>query len=207
VRGLRSIGTAAALCGLGGLLVLLGASLPWAQLDLNSSPLTPGGVPESTFSFSSREVGYDAVPALGIVALAGAGALLAVGGARRRVVAAGMVAAGGAVALLCLRYQADSSLADIESRALGSRVGGYVIAGGGPTDAGYGALAATGGGLLVATAGVLGLTARSRKGLSRRFAAPTAATEAGPAAGDDDGTDIWNAIDRGEDPTEGFTQP
>jgi uncharacterized membrane protein (TIGR02234 family) len=210
VTRLRSIGPAAALCVAGALVVLLGASLPWLEIESSASPLIDGAPTLRAARLASRDVGLDAVPALGLVALAGAGALLAVRGVVRRVVAGLLVAAALTVVVLTLRFREGASMADVEPRALGGRVGGYVTMTLPDTSlpARHGSLVALAGAVLLGVGGVVALGATDGRGLGSRFDSPTAAAApAGPADVSEDGTDAWNAIDRGEDPTTGFTKP
>ncbi|HEY7222752.1 MAG TPA: Trp biosynthesis-associated membrane protein [Micromonosporaceae bacterium] len=155
-------------------LVLLAASRAWSRETVaKPPPLSPQLIVHTGASLAP------ALPALGLVALAGAGGLLATRGAARRAVGALLVAAGVGILALAIR----------------------VLAAGG-VGAGWPALVLVGA-VLVAAAGVLAVRdgARwpvmgSRYGRATRNAAP-----ASPARSSAGTVELWDAIERGEDPT------
>jgi len=215
VSRVLSIRVAVVMCALAALLILLGASLPWGEVPVPESFLAATPKAGRAATFPAREVGEAGVPALGLVALAGAGALLAASGATRRLIAALLGVAGLGVAFLVLRFRSGASLAAVDLDAISRRMPLPFGLGDGRLTAGYGTLVALAGAVLLVVGAVLAASAPVGRGLGARFdaptaaAAPTAPAAAAPTTPADtaaDGTDAWNAIDRGEDPTEGFTQ-
>jgi hypothetical protein len=163
LTGRRGLAVAVLLCAAGAGLVLLAASRGWA---VEVTP-RPAPLPELRTSRSGGDL-RPWLPALGWVALAGAGALLATRSALRRVVGGLLVLAGAGAAVAALTV---------------SGVG-----------AGWPLLAAAGG-LAVAAAGALTIAR------GRRWPAMGARYER--AAVTRPGTDgMWDALDRGEDPTD-----
>lgn len=193
---------AALLCVLGAFLVLVGVGNDWVVVGVAGNPLLP-----------ARELGVsgaDLAPglrALGIVGLAGVPALAATRG-RGRVV----------VGLLLLAVGLGLLVAVVRLELTGLRLGGRALvsdavreAGGAQGESfdltGWSVVTALGG-LVLALAGLL-VTARGRswEALGRRYDVPAAgaATPSGeePAAE----RDLWEALDRGEDPTRGADPP
>jgi uncharacterized membrane protein (TIGR02234 family) len=172
-------------CLAGALLMWLGGSEGWVCADYGSR--TVAGTTSECVSAGTagRPVG-----SLVLVALAGAGALLAVRGAARRVVGVLLLGvAAGAVAAVV------ATAADVAGAAQRGATPTGVVTG---ATIGLGAVVAGVGGVLLLASSVLILVAGpSWPALSRRFDAP----EARRADGSDSG-DAWSALDRGEDPTD-----
>lgn len=175
--------TACLLTGLGGLLMLFAAGRTWASATITQPPLPPRrlAVTGGDLAASAR--------ALGLVALAGVAALVALHG-RARVLGGLVLSAAGLAAALAF----GASSADGVRRAdevAAQRDTGAAVTVSGRTGWPYGYLA---GGLAVFAAGSLTI-ARSRRWphLGSRYEA--AATRPGSA-------DPWSALDRGEDPTQ-----
>jgi hypothetical protein len=168
LTGRRGLVVAVLLCAAGAGLVLLAASRGWAvEVTQRPSPL-----PELRVSRSGGDL-RPWLPALGWVALAGAGALLATRSALRRVVGGLLVLAGAGAAVAAMT------------------VPGVGVGAGWP-------LLAAAGGLAVVAAGVL-TTARG----GRAWPAMGARYERATSSATRPGTDgMWDALDRGEDPTD-----
>jgi LPXTG-motif cell wall-anchored protein len=154
---------AAVTCAIGAGLALFAVSRTWTDVvTVRPAPLPP------VHELKTGSALMPWLPALGLVALAGAGALLATRGLVR--------AAVGVLLLLC----------------------GFGLVAGAAARLPAGWPVATAlGGLLVAGAGGLTL-ARGRRwpGLGTRYDRP-----AGAARAPETGTELWDALDRGDDPT------
>jgi hypothetical protein len=164
-----------------------------------TSTISAAGLPARTYVVTAG----DAAPATGaaaLVALAGLGAVLATAGRWRQAVGAVVLAAGlGVVAGAALAGPAvDDALRDEVAAAPGGNA---------PATADRALAALTGGGWRwAALAGGLGVTAvgaatvlRGHRwpAMGRRYQAPVPA----PAGRPRDETDLWQALDRGHDPT------
>jgi uncharacterized membrane protein (TIGR02234 family) len=189
----------------GAAVVLLSTSRPWAH-----AVVAVGGSPQApqTVDLSGRAV-TPLVAALGVVALAAIVALLATRSAAR-IVMGGLVAIVGA---LIIGSTALTSAADVRTgSALRDRVSTAAL-----RDARISVElrawrhVAAGGGLLIVAAGLIAAArGRSWAGMGRRFDAPTAAATTptttpatSPAARQEKpaDSDLWDQLERGEDPT------
>lgn len=166
LSGRRGLATTAVACAVGAALVLLAATRSWQSLEtIQPAPLPPLKVERTGTEIAPW------LPALGIVALAGAGALLATRAAARLAVGILLVVAGAGVTV--------ASLVTLDDDV---RVAWPLLC----------AL----GGLVVLAAGVVTVrVGRSWPGMGSRYEAP-ARRRPGQ-------TDLWDALDRGEDPTTG----
>ena len=188
---------AALLCVAGAFVVLVGAGREWVLVDVVGSPLLP-----------DRQVavdGADLAPglrALGLVGLAGVPALAASRGRGRLLV--GLVVLLTALGVLAVTARLlASGLGDLALLTTAVRDAGT------PDGAGTEATAwpyVTGlGGLLLAAGGLLVMVRGPRwAALGRRYEAPAPApAPEGPAtaSGAVAERDLWEALDRGEDPT------
>ena len=208
----RELGAAVLLCLVGACVVLVGAGRTWTSVDLPAGPLTGGravGVP-----------GADLVPgvgALGLVGLAGVVALLAT----RRT---GRLVLGGLLLLAGAGVVAGVVVPDLTAATLGSAQ----VAGAGPVAASAVGVTAWPwvtalGGAAVALAGLLTvLRGASWPGMGQRYEAPAARTPRPDVAGAPaqaalgelppngaapnetalSEAALWEALDRGEDPTD-----
>jgi uncharacterized membrane protein (TIGR02234 family) len=185
VTGRSGLRTAVLLCLLGAFLVLVAAGRAWVSVDVPASPLAEARTDAHT--------GTDLVPglsALGLVGLAGVVALAATRRTGRVLVGAVLVATGGGVVASVLSVVSTAFAEELPDQ---------------PTDAvatftAWSAPTALGGVLLVA-AGVL-TVARGRgwAALGQRYEAPaTTGSPAAPQQLTEKG--LWEALDRGEDPT------
>jgi hypothetical protein len=155
---------AVAACAIGAGLALFAVSRTWTEVvSVRPAPLPP------VHELKTGSALYPWLPALGLVALAGAGALLATRGLVR--------AAVGVLLLLC---------------------GFGLIAGAAGHFPGGWSVATALGGLLVAGGGGLALV-RGRRwpALGARYDRPAGATARAPQSG----AEVWDALDRGDDPT------
>ncbi len=183
----REPAVAALLCLLGAFLVLVAVGREWASVEVAGSGLLPG-----------RDVpvlGSDLAPgvrALGLVALAG---VIAVPATRRwgRAVVGGLLALVGAGVVVA----AVGVLADLAGAAQDTAAVREAGAAGGSTTGTLWPYACALGGLVVLAAGlVVAVRGRGWAALGRRYDAPAA--QAVRPAGE---RDIWEALDRGDDPT------
>ena len=200
-NGRRELATAVLGAVLGGALALVAGGQAWATVTAQRrAPLPP---------VSAELSGADAaplVPAAGLVLLAAAVALLAVGGAGRAVVGLLAVVAGAALAWSGLRALAgglDDAGSDLPGLA-----GGTVSGTSADVSATWPVLAIAAGLVAVATGAFAVLRGRTWPAMGRRYertgaAAPApAAAPARPRTDEDRAVDAWKALDRGEDPTE-----
>jgi uncharacterized membrane protein (TIGR02234 family) len=193
-RGGRSLAVAV----LGGLacggVALAGASRPWAQVEVATSGM-PAQLVEVVGSSVAPGVG-----ALALVVIAAALALLPTGGRLRRVVAALLLLASVGVVVGCAL--AGGELDDALRREVTATSSGDGAAGASYPLWRWVSLA---GGLAGAALGAWAL--RRSAGwpvMGSRYEAPVTAPPGGPARDPDqepEETDLWRAMDRGEDLT------
>lgn len=189
------IGLAVLLCLLGAFVLLVAAGRSWAVVDLPGTGLLPAravGVPGSEL--------VPGLQALGLVGLAGVVAVAATRGAGRIVVGVVLAVVGAGVLALTAGVLSDLTSAALDTAAVrdaGGTSQGSVDGTGWPAFAAVGGLLLAGAGLLVAVRG------RRWAVLSRRYDAPAARSEApAPTSGPVAERELWEALDRGEDPTE-----
>jgi uncharacterized membrane protein (TIGR02234 family) len=200
--GRRELTTAVLGAAVAGALALVSGGQAWAEVTAErQAPLPP------VVAVLSGADAAPLVPAMGLVLLAAAVALLAVRSLGRVVVGLLMAVAGGVLAWSGVRALTGT---------LDAAVAG-IPAGGTTTDvtAVWPVLAAVAGVLGAATGLLVVLRGRSWPGMGRRYergtGAPAADTPAGdtPAAAtpartetdEDRAQSAWKALDRGEDPT------
>ncbi|MFL6238445.1 MAG: Trp biosynthesis-associated membrane protein [Actinomycetes bacterium] len=181
----------------GAVMVLLSVSRTWAHavVAVSGSPQAP-----QTADLAGRSVA-PLVAALGMVALAAVIALLATRGWWRVVVGAVLAVVGA----LIIGSTALTSATDVRhGSALRDKVSTAVL-----RDARSSVElrpwrhVAAAGGLLVVAAGLLAAArGRSWSGMGRRFDAPTAAPSPAPVAAEAPSqVDLWDQLERGQDPT------
>jgi uncharacterized membrane protein (TIGR02234 family) len=177
------------LCVAGAFLVLVGLGNPWTVVEVVGSPL----LPERQVDVAGSELA-PGLRALGLVGLAGVPALAASRGRGRTVVGLLLLLAGAAVVTGVLGLRVgdgfDERVLSTDSvREAGGAEGEAFDRTSWPYVTAFG-------GLLLALAGLqAAVKGRRWSGLGRRYDAPTAAP---PPAGE---RDLWEALDRGEDPT------
>ena len=177
----------------GAVLILLSYGATWVVVD---TPVFSGeGSPTTTVELTGR----DLVPwaaAMGWVALAGVGGVLATSGWGRRVVGALLLLAGAGAGVSALAFAfsllaSGGALAFVDA-ALAARGQGAAVS----ASASAWWIGAGAGGLVTMAVGLVLLISGSRlPTLSRRYErAEDSRSAAGPIA-------LWDALDRGEDPT------
>lgn len=196
----RGAFAAAGLGVLGATGALVAGAQPWLQAQVRVAPGTPPLVVAA--------IGRDLAPALavlGLVGLAGAGALLLVTGWGRRVVG-GLVSLAGAGMVVAVVSGLNGLVAQGGQIAARGNPGALVAGSATPTAWPWVGLGA---GLVLAAAGALAVWgARRWPGLSARYERP-APRRAGPALATDhaapshggDNVAVWDALDAGHDPT------
>jgi uncharacterized membrane protein (TIGR02234 family) len=181
----RGLLIALALCLLGASVVLVAAGRSW---------VTAAGAVDLAAGLGVRLTGRTvaaAVPALGLVALGGTVAMVAARGRLRVLVGALLTLVGGWTSWLALRIIADPDAAARSADGVGA------VAAGSADVTGW-AWAAAVGGLLVAAAGLLAaVRGPGWPAMSARYDRPTLAQRAGVPPE----VQIWEALDRGDDPT------
>ena len=191
MRSSRGLGLAVLLCLLGAFVVLVGAGREWASVQVAAGALTDA----QTVSVAGTELA-GGVRGLGLVGLAGVVALAATRRVGRVVVGALLLLTGAGVVATVVGV--DLGAATLDSEAVGSaggRVEGDVATTAWPW------LTALGG-VLLAAAGLLTVArGRSWPGLGQRYEAPAAREQAAPATPAQIERSLWEALDRGEDPT------
>lgn len=173
----------------GAALVLLAAGRPWARALLERPPL-----PAVAVAASGRSVAPVAA-ALGLVGLAGVVAILATRGAGRLVTGVLLVLAGAWVVAASVAVELDPSAALRPSAERVSGVQGVTVEGIRVTT--WPRVCLVGGALLSAAGVLTAVRGRRWAALSERYEAPGADRPVAPAAP----AELWNALDRGEDPT------
>lgn len=196
----RSGGRALALGVLGGVacggIALAAAGRPWAQVEV----VAPG-VPRTLVEVSGSSV-VPWVSALALVMLTASLALLPTGGRLRQAVAGLLALASAGVAggsLLAGSRIGDSLRRDLVSTPAAAGLDVNSLAGG--ADQSLWRWVALAAGLAGVALGVWACTCASGwPVMGSRYEAP-AAGGAGSAGADGSETDLWRAMDRGEDPT------
>ncbi|MFL6117327.1 MAG: Trp biosynthesis-associated membrane protein [Catenulispora sp.] len=188
--------------GAGVLIALLGGVIAWVAAGRVWATGTAGEAP-STLQVSAT--GNDlsaAVTALALTALAGALALLATRRLARRLVGVLLVAVGIGVAVNAFGARGAGHAAHILGEKAASK--GFASGSVPAHTASWWLLAAVGGMLIVLAGAAAIARGAAWPGMSARYenAAPTSA----PAVSETP-KDIWDALDRGEDPTDAATDP
>ena len=187
----REIGLAVLLCLVGAFLVLVAAGRAWIELVV-TSPL----VDDRTLGVTGAELS-PGVRALGLVGLAGVVAIAATRRTGRVVVGVLLLLVGVGVVALSVGVLGDAVVRAQDTLTVQE-------AGGALSDDSRGTVwpyACAAGGLLLAAAGAL-VAARGRRwaALSQRYDAP-AAREQAPPTPERAERELWESLDRGEDPT------
>jgi len=188
-RSRRELTLAVLLCLLGAFVVLVAAGRVWTEVEVAESALAPAR--------TVGALGTEVVPglrALGLVALAGVVALAATRRVGRTVVGIVLAVVGAVVVVTSLTADGAQE-ANRKAAEGGGQVGDVILPTGWPN-------VAVLGGLLVVAAGLL-VAARGRRwaALSRKYEPPTARTAEPAQDGPVAERALWEALDRGEDPT------
>ena len=172
LTGRRGLTIAVLACGIAGAVALLAASRGWGTVtSVRPAPLPP------IVTHRTGDSWVPALPALSVVAIAGAGALLALKGLLRKVIGALLAATGlGCVA------------AAITGLAQGADPLWPVLA--------------IAGGLVVTAAGAVTVkVAGTWPSMGARYERPAARQVPEKESKSESRADLWDALDRGEDPT------
>jgi uncharacterized membrane protein (TIGR02234 family) len=178
----------------GGAVALLASTLTWVDVSVVAE-----GLPRIRVEASGRDL-LPIVPAAAILALGAALALLLVRGWGRRVVAVPVLIVLGGATVSTVRLALDAAAAGRSALdAAGTGAGRVVDAP--PSVTVTWAVWLASAGLLVAAAGqAVALLARAWPGGGRRFERGDGPAGSRTRAGDD-AVAMWDALDRGEDPT------
>ena len=190
MTGRRGLRTAVLLCLVGAFVVLATVGRVWTSAEVPAGPLADAR--------TVTRSGADLVPglrALGLVGLAGVVALAATRRVGRAVVGLVLLATGAGVLLSVLT--ADVLTAARRLDGLADQV---------PVTTTAWAWATAAGGLLLTLAGLLTVVrGRSWPALGQRYEAPATPAPTAPASQEPTGPltekGLWEALDRGEDPT------
>jgi uncharacterized membrane protein (TIGR02234 family) len=187
VTSRRELVASVVLCLVGSALVLLAVSRSWIAHSVAAAPPLPAKrfeVPGAHLAPGAR--------ALALVGLAGVAAIPAARRVARVVVGVLLVAAGAGIAAVVVRALSDP---DAAVRRAGPLVDVVVAPG---EELGFWPYVAIAGAVLLVTAGLLVVVrGRSWTSMSARYDAPVAEPR-GEAS-------LWDALDRGEDPTDEAT--
>jgi uncharacterized membrane protein (TIGR02234 family) len=192
----RELAGVAGVCALGAGMVLFAVGQPWLRLSAaRTAPL-----PDVVVSLSGRNL-EPLVAGLGIVGLAGVVGLLATRRRGRLAVAAVLALCGLAVLVKAVTRLAAPGSAAVHDLLVDSGRSAGVAPGAAVTATAYPgwAVLAAAGGLLLALGGLAALLR------SRRWPTMSARYETPAARADRPRTDaaVWDALDRGDDPTVG----
>jgi uncharacterized membrane protein (TIGR02234 family) len=180
------------LCLLGSCLVLLSAARSWVVLPLEGGAL----LPDSTLPVQGSEL-VPGVRALALVGLAGVVALVATRRAGRVLVGGLLALCGLGVVASVVRLQARLDEAVIESAPAREAVA--VVLSGSASPTGWVAVSLAGGLLLTVAGGLAAVRGPRWAALSRRYETPAARAE--EPVSEPSERSVWEALDRGEDPT------
>ena len=172
-------------CLAGAGLVLLALSRPWLTARIGAAPPLPGRtvtLTGSAFAPGAR--------ALGLVGLAGVAALPATRRWGRAAVGALLVLAGAGIVVVVARVLSDPASAARGTEAF--RTGFAVTSS--PSLGAWPYVAILGGVLLLSSGALAVLRGRGWAAMGERYEAPAAPKPVGEAS-------LWEALDRGEDPT------
>lgn len=182
------------------LLALVGGIAAWAAAGRPWASATVGEAPNTLKVAASGNDLSAGVTALGLTALAGGLALFATRRLARRLVGVLLIAAGVGAAV----YAFGERSASHASRVLADKATAKGFAAGAVNAhmASWWVLAALGG-VLVAVAGVVAVVRGAAwPGMSSRYENAASKKAAAPVVDTGSSKDLWDALDRGEDPTD-----
>lgn len=177
------------LCLTGAALVLLASGRPWARAVLRQPPLPAVGL-----TVNGRSVA-PVVAALGLVGLGGAVAGVASRGTWRAVTGVLLALAGAGVVVASLQVRLDLPRAIRPAAERISGIRGVTVPAAQATA--WPSVSAVGGAILCGAGALTVVRGRRWTTLSSRYDAPGADLPPGPQ----DPAEIWDALDRGHDPT------
>jgi uncharacterized membrane protein (TIGR02234 family) len=185
----RELATALGLGLLGGAVVSVTVSRPWAALTLR-----PAGLPATDVAVAGSEV-VPLVSALGVVILAGTVATVATRGLARRLCGVLLGCAGAAVVVAVVRVDAalDAQLSD---RVVGA-VGAVASSAAEATATPWRWLCLLGGAAAALTGVLVVWRGQRWPAMGARYDAPSNRSRSA-----DTDADLWRALDQGEDPTD-----
>ena len=182
------------------LIALLGGVIAWAAAGRPWAAATVGEAPNTLKVAASGNDLSAGVTALGLTALAGGLALFATQRLARRLVGGLLIAAGIGAAVYAFGERGTSRASHVladKAAAKGFAAGSVSV-----HTASWWILAVLGG-VLVALAGVSALVRGATwPGMSSRYENAASKQTAARAADTGSSKDLWDALDRGEDPTE-----
>ena len=182
------------------LIALLGGAIAWAAAGRPWATATVGEAPNTLKVAASGNDLSAGVTALGLTALAGGLALFATQRLARRLVGVLLIAAGIGAAVYAFGERGTSHASHVladKAAAKGFAAGSVSV-----HTASWWILAVLGG-VLVALAGVCALVRGATwPGMSSRYENAASKQAAARAADTGSSKDLWDALDRGEDPTE-----
>lgn len=183
------------------LLALLGGILAWAAAGRPWATATVGQAPNTLKVSASGNDLSAGVTALGLTALAGGLALFATQRLARRLVGVLLIAAGIGAAVYAFGERGTSHASHVLADKAATK--GYAAGQVAAHTASWWILAAFGGVLVVLAGAATVVRGATWPGMSSRY--DNAATGAAAARVVDPGSskDLWDALDRGEDPTGG----
>ena len=185
------------------LIALLGGVIAWAAAGRPWATATVGEAPNTLKVAASGNDLSAGVTALGLTALAGGLALFATRRLARRLVGVLLIAAGIGAAVYAFGERGTSHASHVLADKAATK--GFAAGSVSVHTASWWILAVLGG-VLVALAGVSALVRGATwPGMSSRYENAASGPAAARAADTGSSKDLWDALDRGEDPTENPT--
>jgi uncharacterized membrane protein (TIGR02234 family) len=186
------------------LIAVLGGVIAWAAAGRPWATATVGGAPNTLKVAASGNDLSAGVTALGLTALAGGLALFATQRLARRLVGVLLIAAGLGAAVYAIGERGASHASQVLADKATAK--GFAAGAASVHTASWWILAVLGG-VLVALAGVSALVRGATwPGMSSRYENAASKQAASRTADTGSSKDLWDALDRGEDPTEAATE-
>jgi uncharacterized membrane protein (TIGR02234 family) len=195
VTGAKGLRTAVVLCLAGAFVVLVAAGRTWVEVAVPASPLADAG----TESYAGTEL-VPGLTALGLLGLAAVVALAATRSRGRTLVGVVLLATGAGVIAAALSVLGRAFEETLPGQELGDTVADL---------SGWFVVTAVGGILLFAAGAQTVPYGRTWPELGQRYEAPTGSGPVAAAQPAEQLTDkgLWEALDRGEDPTANLGSP